>query len=91
MKRFLFVIVAVTGLAGIGACNKPEAEDCRKAIVNMEKLLGTTSVNNTPGDIEGEVRRCKGGSRRDAVACAIAATTVEQLKACGFMSSKPAK
>ena len=88
MKQFLLVVVVVM-LAGLGgACNKPAAEDCRKAIMNMEALLGTTPVGATPGDIEGEVRRCKGGSTREAVDCAIKATSVEQLKACGFMSKK---
>ena len=86
MKRFLLVVVALLGPVGLGACNKPAAEDCRKAILNMENLLGTTTVGKADGDLEGEVRRCKGGSRKEAVACASSATSVEQLKACGFMS-----
>lgn len=85
MKRFLLVTMLGATLAG--GCNKPEAEDCRKAILNMEKLLGTASMKEAT-DIEGEVRRCKGGSKREAVACAIAATSVDQLKACGFMGAK---
>ncbi len=85
MKRFLLVAVALLGPVGLGACNKPAAEDCRKAILNMENLLGTTHVGKADGDLEGEVRRCKGGSSKDAVACAIAATSVDQLKACGFL------
>jgi hypothetical protein len=91
MKRFLLVAVALTGLGGIGACNKPAAEDCRKAILNMEQLLGTTTISKVDGDIEGEVRRCKGGSSKDAVACAMNATTLEQLKACGFMGKSAKK
>ena len=62
------VFAAVLGAAAgiLGACNKPEADDCRKAIANMQKLLGTdTSAKNV--DSEGEVRRCKGGSTREAV------------------------
>ena len=91
MKRFLLVIAAAAGLAGLGACNKPQAQDCRKAILNMQALLGTTTVGKDVGDIEGEVRRCKGGSNKEAVACAQSATTLDQLKACGFMTAKPAK
>lgn len=90
MKRFLLVVVTFSGLAGLGACNKPQAEDCRKAIQNMQTLLGTANVGKEAVDIEGEVRRCKGGSSREAVACAENATTLDQLKACGFMTAKPA-
>jgi len=90
MTRFLLVLVVLSGLGGLGACNKPQADDCRKAIANMQALLGTTAVGKATSDIEGEVRRCKGGSSREAVACAEGATTVEQLKACGFMT-KPTK
>ena len=39
----------------------------------------------TTRDIEGEVRRCKGGSSKEAVECAIKATTIEELRACEFM------
>ena len=91
------VFVAILGMAaaggavvGLGACNKPEADDCRSAIANMQKLLGTdTSAKNV--DSEGEVRRCKGGSTREAVACAIKATTLDELRACKFMGTKPNK
>jgi hypothetical protein len=84
MKRFLFVLAVV---AGAGSCNKPTLEDCRAAISNMQKLLGTDAAAKN-ADNEGEVRRCKGGSKREAVACAIKATTVDELKACSFMGSK---
>ena len=86
MKRFLFVLAVLAPL-GTGACNKPTPEDCRKAITNMERLLGTEAAARNAGD-EGEVRRCRGGSTKDAVACAIKATTLEELKACAFMGSK---
>jgi hypothetical protein len=86
MKRFLLVLAALAPL-GAGACNKPTPEDCRKAISNMERLLGTEAAARS-ADNDGEVRRCRGGSTRDAVACAIKATTVEELKACAFMGSK---
>jgi hypothetical protein len=86
MKRFLLVVVAA---AGIGACNKPSADDCRQAIKNMQELLHTDSAaRNT--DNEAEVRLCKGGSSKEAVTCAINAKTAEELKACAFMASKGA-
>lgn len=89
MKRFLFVFAALAPL-GTGACNKPTQEDCRKAISNMERLLGTeAAARNT--DIEAEVRRCRGGSTKEAVACANKATTLDELNACGFRGAKGKK
>jgi hypothetical protein len=94
MKRFAsFVVAGVVGIVvagGLGACNKPTADDCRLAIANMEKLLGTDSTTKNV-DPEGEVRRCKGGSSREAVACAVKAATIEDLKACEFMGPKKGK
>lgn len=87
MKRFLLVAVV---MVSAGACNKPTADDCRQAINNMQKLLGTDNVaKNT--DTEGEVRRCKGGSSKEAVACAMKATSLPELKACNFMAAKSPK
>lgn len=84
MKRFL--LVAIT-LVGAGACNKPSADSCRQAIGNMQKLLGT-DVAAKNSDIEGDVRRCRGGSSQEAVACAIKASSLAELKACDFMAPK---
>ncbi|HEX2691551.1 MAG TPA: hypothetical protein VHN14_33295 [Kofleriaceae bacterium] len=78
-------MVAIVGAGG--ACNKPSADDCRKAISNMQVLLHTES-NAKDGDVESEVRRCRGGSSREAVACAIQAKSEEQLRACAFMGTK---
>jgi hypothetical protein len=87
MKRFLLVVMAA---AGLGACNKPSADECLQAINNMEKLLGTDAVARN-NDNDSEVRRCKGGSSKEAVACAIKASTLDQLKACDFMGAKKPK
>ncbi len=78
MKRFAVVLVLVM-LAG--ACDKPTEENCRKAIANMRELLGTEAV---AADAEGDVRRCKGGSSKKSVECAMNAASIEQLKSCGF-------
>ena len=92
MKRFLLSVAAVAGLTAIGGCDKPTGEDCRAAISNMEKLLGNDpAASGRTSENEGEVRRCKGGSSREAVACAKRATTTAELKACVFMSTKPKK
>jgi hypothetical protein len=84
-------VIGVFGGVGASAgCNKPAAEDCRAAIANMQKLLGTDAAAKN-SDNESEVRRCKGGSSTEAVACAMKATTLDELKACGFMGSKAKK
>jgi hypothetical protein len=84
------VLLGMAAAGTLGACNKPEADDCRKAIANMQKLLGTdASAKNV--DSEGEVRRCKGGSTREAVDCTIKASTLDELRACKFMGTKPQK
>ena len=90
MTRFLFVL-AVIGFGGLGgaACNKPSADECRQAIANMEKLLGTEAASRNV-DNEGEVRRCRGGSSKAAVTCAGKATSADELRACAFMTPKNA-
>jgi hypothetical protein len=85
--RSILVVLGLVLSAAGAACNKPEVDDCRKAIANMQKLLGTDAAAKNV-DNEGEVRRCKGGSTREAVACAIKATTLDELKACEFMGAK---
>ena len=87
MKRFLFV-ATLLGSSMIAGCNKPTEDQCRAAITNMEKLLGT-EASARAADNEGEIRRCRGGSTKEAVTCAARANTLEELKACAFMSPKP--
>jgi hypothetical protein len=90
MKRFLFIVVAILGAGGASACEKPSADDCRRAINNMLQLMHTDNTAKD-SDIESEVRRCKGGSSKEAVACAIKAQSQEELKACNFWGAKSAK
>ena len=87
MKRYLFIATLVLGGSVLAGCNKPSEEECRAAITKMEKLLGTAASARVV-DNEGEVRRCRGGSSKEAVTCAAKASTVEELKACAFMSPK---
>ena len=77
MKSLLFLVV-------LAACNKPETDDCRKAIDNMQHIIGTENLSGN-GDNEGEVRRCRGGSSKEAVQCAIKAQTKDDLAKCDFM------
>jgi len=83
MTRIASLVLAMVTVLGLTACDKPNPEDCRKALLNMQHLLGTENFN-TKADLEGEVRRCRGGSKRSAVACAIKASTLDELRACDF-------
>jgi hypothetical protein len=76
MKRVIFAVLL------LAACNKPSEENCRKALHNMQHLMGTENLDTS--GFEGEVRRCKGGSKTEAVDCAIKATTMDELRACDF-------
>ena len=78
MKRLGLVLCLL-----LAACDKPTEDNCRKALLNMEALLGTDNTGAS-GALEGEVRRCRGGSSKDAVACAMKATTLEELEKCDF-------
>ena len=75
------------GSGGLAACDKPKEEDCRKAIENIRRLMGTDKLSTGAGanDLEGSVRRCRGNSNKKSVGCAIAAQTVEDLKKCGLL------
>lgn len=77
------VVVVVLGLASAG-CEKPSEEDCRKAIANMQTLLGTDKLLAAE-DLQGAIRRCKGSSSKKAVTCAIDATSLDALQQCDFM------
>lgn len=88
MTRLVLIAVSLCALA---ACDKPTDADCRKAIANMQHLLGTENLNTDKG-VEGDVRACREGSKKPAVACAIKAQTLDELKGCDFykVPSKPA-
>lgn len=80
MTRLAMWMVAVLA---IGCATKPSEEDCRKAIGNMQTLMGTDNLRDS-ASIEGEVRRCKGGSSKKAVQCAIKAQSLDDLRGCDF-------
>jgi len=84
MKHLTAAAALILGLGFATGCDKPSEDSCKKAIANMQFLLGTEHLTEGQ-DMQGEVRRCKGGSSKEAVECAIAAKTLDQLKACEFM------
>lgn len=83
MTRLHTFSIAIAVALSLAGCKKPSDESCRKAINNMRHLMGTENIRDDKG-IEGEVRRCKGGSTKKAVECAINATTLDELRHCEF-------
>lgn len=83
MTRLHTFSIAVAVALSLAGCKKPSDDACRKAINNMRHLMGTDNIRDDKG-IEGEVRRCKGGSTKKAVECAINATTLDDLRHCDF-------
>jgi hypothetical protein len=78
------IAVAVALVAAlVVACDKPSADDCEKALHNMQQLLGTDNLNTTAG-IQSEIRACRSGSSKTAVACAINAKSIDDLNKCDF-------
>ena len=82
MTRLALLVVVVV-VAGSGCTTKPSEEDCRKAITNMQVLMGTENLRDTEM-VESQVRRCKGGSKKKAVDCAIKAQSLDDLRKCEF-------
>ncbi len=86
-KRTVALAVVVMAALAAGGCNKPTETSCRQALENMRVLLGTDNPTGN-ASLQGDIRRCRGGSTRKAVACASAAKTLEDLRACDFMGSR---
>ena len=80
MIRLALTFLAVVALA---ACDKPTPESCRKALVNMQHLLGNESQADE-AQLASEVRRCRGGSSKASVECATKASSLDELKKCEF-------
>lgn len=76
--RFMLMIGFV--LAAVG-CSKPSEEDCRKAVLNMQKIRKLDTSDHAP-DPEAAVRQCRSTANPDDVKCLIAAKTEAELDAC---------
>jgi hypothetical protein len=85
MKR----LAILCALLFAASCDKPTPEDCEKALRNMQTLMGTENLNETPASLQGEIRRCRGGSTKKSVECAVKATTLAELETCDFEKTSP--
>ena len=77
----MIVLAAFAAILGSSACNRPTEEDCRAALTNIRRILGTEN-NDFGKSPEVALRACRGNGRKESVACAIRAKTVDDLKAC---------
>jgi hypothetical protein len=78
---FLTAIVVVGGLGGLVACTRPSEEDCRRALLNVQKIRGLADSANAP-DPEPAVRKCRSTASTEQVACLTAARTDKDVAAC---------
>lgn len=84
MTRLVLLAALALGLAtSLPACDKPSTSDCKKALLNMQHLMGTDNLLEN-GGVDSEIRACQGGSTKKSVQCAIKATTLEELRQCDF-------
>lgn len=80
---FFIGLTGLAGLAGLSAagCSKPSEDDCRKAVLNLQKLRGLDLSAQAP-DPERAVRNCRATGSTEMVKCLIAAKTAAEADAC---------
>jgi hypothetical protein len=74
------LLAVALSLLPFTACGKPSDDDCRKAIVNLQRLRGQDQ--KPAADIEAFVRRCRSTGNSDNVRCLINARTAADADAC---------
>ncbi len=87
MKKPGLVGAAILMLVALAACEKPSEGDCKKAISNIRRLLGTDKMTEDTGQSAAWVRSCRGSAKQSSVSCAMEASTVDQLKRCGLLKA----
>jgi hypothetical protein len=78
MKRLAassFLILALLG------CSKPSTEDCRKAVLNLQRIRGLDTDAHAP-DPEAAVRKCRSTANPTTVRCLIDAKTADDVARC---------
>ncbi len=63
------------------ACSRPSEEECRRALLNVQKIRGLADSPNAP-DPEPAVRKCRATASKDQVECLTAAKTDKDVAAC---------
>ena len=85
MNRLVLALAVVLAVGpSLAGCDKPTPESCRKALLNMQHLLGNDAGTIDEAMIGAEIRRCRGGSSKVSVECATKATSLDELRKCSF-------
>ncbi len=87
IKRIL-VGGALLCLVSLAGCDKPSEGDCKKAIANIRRLLGTDNLTEDAGQSAAWIRSCRGNAKKSSVKCAMEASTVDQLRRCGLLADE---
>jgi hypothetical protein len=62
-------------------CGKPSTEDCRKAVLNLQRIRGLENDAHAP-DPEAAVRKCRATGSPATVRCLIEAKTTDDVTRC---------
>lgn len=82
MSRFLLVVMIFAGAAvGAAGCSKPSQEDCRKAVLNLQRIRGLDTSSNAP-DPEAFTRKCRSTGDPVVVRCLIGAKVEADVARC---------
>jgi hypothetical protein len=81
MHRSIFAILFACAAVFSTACQKPQEEDCKRAVANIRNVYGTAQFSHGVPP-QAAVRSCRGSATKESVRCIIAAKTVEDLGAC---------
>jgi hypothetical protein len=81
MRAARLAFVLSLALGGLAACSRPSLEDCRKAVLNLQRLRGLDTHPQAP-DPEAWVRKCRATGNPENVRCLVAARTEAEADAC---------
>jgi hypothetical protein len=81
MRAMLRTVLFAVVVAAVAGCSKPSEEDCRKAVLNLQRLRGLEGSAQAPDPVPA-VRRCRAGATRETVLCLINAKSASEADRC---------
>jgi|GEM_PF-1625015 len=85
-KRVVSILSLSFAMALLGGCEKPTEGSCKQAVVNIRQLMGTSKLSVDTSADASWIRSCRGSAKKKSVNCAIAAKSLDGLKACGLLN-----